>query len=1154
MPEIDINFLTYKQSIVKLDASPKIKNYFLNIVEEVEEEYLLASKARSKKIDPYDKPESIFTWDMAERIEKMFNLKGLAEIIRENKNKMSREVLAFYVVDELLSGKFGIFSREKYLDLGSRLSLAILTEGMTVAPIEGIKEIKIKDSPNGPYVAIYFSGPIRSAGGTEAGLVVIYVDYIRRRLGLDRYIAYEKQNDNEVSRYIEELRMYERSVGRFQYSIRDEDIAYAVRHLTVEVTGVATDDVEVVINRDLSRVETNKVRGGALRVLNDGIIGRARKLYAIVDSLNIEGWEWLQHFIKSREHEEIDELFSPNEEKEDKIVEEVIIGRPVISLKNNRASFRIRYGRQANMGISAVGLHPSVYFLLDYFIVVGSQLKVNLPGKGAITVPCSICNPPVVELDDGSVIIVDNKRKIKRIANKIKKILWLGDILISYGDFLENNYQLIKSPYVEEWWFQDLQEALKQSSFNLVKNELKVPEDPYEYISFYDALNISKIFGIPLHPRYTLRWNRLSMEQLTFLLDSLIGAKKIKNQIKISDDESLHAILRNLLIEFRVKDNHIIISGEIANMLNFLTEKWYEFAQGARHTFSFVNSSPKKLLETLLRVTLRDVEGEAISARLGRPEKIKQRETSPPIHIIFPISKYGGSKRNIIKASKEQRHIIVNLSVKYCPKCKIYTYKNYCEKCGSKTIQYRYCPYCKLITPLDRCPRCKKPTVYIKPWTIDLKELLNKKTGSLGLGLPKIIKGVEGLLNKEGVPEDLSKGFIRSFKSIYVFKDGTTRIDITNAPLHHFRIKDIHITVEQAKGLGYDVDKPESPIELYLQDIIIPYKAAKHLIKVANYVDDLLVRVYGINPYYKIRKVNDLLGKLVVGLSPHTSVGVIGRIIGFTNASVLYAHPLWHAAKRRDCDGDEDSIMLLLDVLINFSKHYLPSTSGGWMDAPLFINIIIQPEEVDTQVHNMDIANIYPKEFYELTSNNVTSKEIKEKRLIPIVEDVLNTSNKFYGYKSMGYPNRLELKINTSTYSTLNSMKKKLDHQMKVMNMIFEEEDIRKIVRSILKKHILPDIIGNLRSFTSQSFRCKKCGKIYRRPPLSGKCTRCGGELLQTVHPRNIIKYLDIGKKLLKYIKDDSYLVSRFELLEKEINQTISGMESKRVKLTDFLS
>jgi DNA polymerase II large subunit len=119
--------------------------------------------------------------------------------------------------------------------------------------------------------------------------------------------------------------------------------------------------------------------------------------------------------------------------------------------------------------------------------------------------------------------------------------------------------------------------------------------------------------------------------------------------------------------------------------------------------------------------------------------------------------------------------------------------------------------------------------------------------------------------------------------------------------------------------------------------------------------------------------------------------------------------------------------------------------------------------------------------------------------------------------------------------------------------MIFDDADIKKIVKAILAKHILPDIIGNLRAFSSQTFRCKKCGKTYRRPLLNERCFKCGGDLTQTVHPKNVIKYLDIGRTLLKYVKDDHYLTSRFNLLEKEIRQTITGISRQVLTLSDFI-
>jgi len=84
----------------------------------------------------------------------------------------------------------------------------------------------------------------------------------------------------------------------------------------------------------------------------------------------------------------------------------------------------------------------------------------------------------------------------------------------------------------------------------------------------------------------------------------------------------------------------------------------------------------------------------------------------------------------------------------------------------------------------------------------------------------------------------------------------------------------------------------------------------------------------------------------------------------FSKSQGLLAHPLFHCAVRRDCDGDETGFFLLLDGLINFSKKYLPETRGSTMDAPLVLSSSINPAEVDDMVFDMDTVFKYPLEFY----------------------------------------------------------------------------------------------------------------------------------------------------------------------------------------------
>ena len=275
-----------------------------------------------------------------------------------------------------------------------RAGLAVITDGVTVAPIQGIYSVSIKkNDDNSEYASISYAGPMRSAGGTEAALSVLIGDVVAKKLGLSPYRAREE----EIGRYIEELRVYEREVGNFQYRVTDDDIRVAISNLPVEIDGVETDPVEVVVHRNLKRVSTDRVRGGALRVLNDGIIGRAHKISKVLKELNISGWEWLPQ-LKGGKQESTNET-----EKAGAHFEEVISGRAVLSSHNAKGGFRIRYGRAINTGLSTLGIHPAIATLLDDPVVAGTQVKVDTPGKAATIAFVDSLEGPTVLLKDGSV-------------------------------------------------------------------------------------------------------------------------------------------------------------------------------------------------------------------------------------------------------------------------------------------------------------------------------------------------------------------------------------------------------------------------------------------------------------------------------------------------------------------------------------------------------------------------------------------------------------------------------------------------------------------------------------------------------------------------------------------------------------------------------
>ena len=144
-------------------------DYFERLEKETHHLYEIANKARSKGLDVNLETEVPLAKDLAERVEGLVGPEGVANRIKE------LEKVAFEIAAEIASGKFELtgekanYDREQRCDQGLRTALAILTEGVVAAPLEGISQVKIKKNfDSSEYIAVYFAGPIRSAGGTAA--------------------------------------------------------------------------------------------------------------------------------------------------------------------------------------------------------------------------------------------------------------------------------------------------------------------------------------------------------------------------------------------------------------------------------------------------------------------------------------------------------------------------------------------------------------------------------------------------------------------------------------------------------------------------------------------------------------------------------------------------------------------------------------------------------------------------------------------------------------------------------------------------------------------------------------------------------------------------------------------------------------------------
>jgi len=385
--------------------------------------------------------------------------------------------------------------------------------------------------------------------------------------------------------------------------------------------------------------------------------------------------------------------------------------------------------------------------------------------------------------------------------------------------------------------------------------------------------------------------------------------------------------------------------------------------------------------------------------------------------------------------------------------------------------------------------------------------------------VPDLIKGIRGTSSSEHDMENLAKGFLRAKYSLNVNKDGTVRYDMTELPITHFKPKEIGTSVEKLKEIGYDKDihgkvlvEGSQILELKPHDIILPSnvesgdeRADDVFINIANFIDEMLERFYGLPRFYNVKSREDLIGKLAVCMAPHNCAGVISRIIGFSRTQGLFASPYMHAAMRRDCDGDEAAAMLLLDVLINFSRKYLPSHRGGTQDAPLVLNGRIDAGEVDDQILDFELVNNYPLELYEAAELRKHSSEVK----VDFVKTRVNDgTDPFVNIGFTHDTSDINLGALCSSYKKWPTMGEKVGKEMELVKKT-RCVDTGDVARLIIERHFIRDIRGNLRKFSQQKFRCVKCNEKFRRPPLVGKCTRCNGKIIFTISEGGIVKYLE---------------------------------------------
>ncbi len=139
------------------------KRYFRTIEGSVDRAYEVADRARKEGLDPAVGTEIPRAQDMASRVEKLLahlGIEGISTEIRALAATMPREEVAVSITRRIAQDASRGGSTASRVDAALRVGLAILTEGILVAPLEGLAEVHLHEGRDGaPYIELYLRGP-----------------------------------------------------------------------------------------------------------------------------------------------------------------------------------------------------------------------------------------------------------------------------------------------------------------------------------------------------------------------------------------------------------------------------------------------------------------------------------------------------------------------------------------------------------------------------------------------------------------------------------------------------------------------------------------------------------------------------------------------------------------------------------------------------------------------------------------------------------------------------------------------------------------------------------------------------------------------------------------------------------------------------------
>ena len=234
-----------------------------------------------------------------------------------------------------------------------------------------------------------------------------------------------------------------------------------------------------------------------------GHVPEGPKIQKHVKKLGIDGWEFIDEYMEwKKRHDKGDDRSAKKIVPDSKFLKDMVAGRPVICHPSRVGGLRLRYGRGRTTGLAALAINPATMYALNDFLAVGTQIKIERPGKAGAVTPCDSIEGPILLLKNGDLVQANTVKEAKRYRPDIAEIVDLGEVLLPYGEFMENNHLLAPAGYALEW-----------HKAELASRASEMPPD-WREPSYERAKETSRSFNVPLHPRFNLFWSDVPLEEL----------------------------------------------------------------------------------------------------------------------------------------------------------------------------------------------------------------------------------------------------------------------------------------------------------------------------------------------------------------------------------------------------------------------------------------------------------------------------------------------------------------------------------------------------------------------------------------------------------------------------------------------------------------